>query len=121
MQEYEFIKYQETPEDPYTKALITVRQNLFTKDGKPKSQLLVFGTKDMKNGDKFHAMATHGVMVGGEKKYFKGQRCDSIGDQELLDEFIAQCARTRASPSQASVFEKIHSMDEVAEAQGLPF
>lgn len=121
MQEYEFIKYQDTPEDVYTKALITIRQNLYDKKGNPKPQLLTFGAKEMKTGGKFYAMATHGFTVDGEKKYVKGHRCDSIGDQELLDAFVAQCAKAKGNPQQASVFDKPHSMDEVAAEEQLPF
>lgn len=120
MQEYEFIKYEDTPNDPYIKALITIRQNLYTKDGRQKANLLTFGKKEMKNGGIFWAMATHGVNEG-EKKYIKGFRCDSLGDQETLDAFILQCAKSKGAPIQPSVFEKPRSMDEVAEAQGLPF
>lgn len=121
MHDYEFIKYQELPDDPYTKALITIRQNLYDKSGNLKAQLLTFGAKDLKTGARFYAMANHGVTIDGEKKYIKGHRCDSIGDQEMLEAFVAECARARGNPHQpASVF-KPQSMDEVAESQGLPF
>ncbi len=119
MNEYEFIKYEDTQSDPYTKALITIRQNLYTKEGKAKSNLLVFGKKEMKNGGTFWAMATHGVNQG-EKKYFKGFRCDSTGDQELLDAFILQCAAGKGTAS-PSAFEKPTSMSEVDQDDGLLF
>lgn len=122
MQDYEFIKYQELPDDQYTKALITIRQNLYDKSGNPKPQLLTFGAKDLKTGARFYAMANHGVTIDGEKKYIKGHRCDSIGDQEMLDAFVTQCAKARGNPYQASIAQpKPRSMDEVAESQGLPF
>ncbi len=121
MHDYEFIKYQELPDDPHTKALITIRQNLYKKDGTPKPQLLVFGAKDMKTGARFYAMANHGVTIDGEKKYIKGHRCDSLGDQEMLDAFVAECAKARGNPKQPSVFEKPTSMDEVADTHGVPF
>lgn len=122
MHDYEFIKYQELPEDQYTKALITIRHNLFDKSGKPKPQLLTFGAKDMKTGTRFYAMANHGVTIDGEKKYIKGHRCDSLGDQEILDAFVVECAKARGNPSSPSAFQpKPRSMDEVADAQGLPF
>ena len=120
MSEYEFIKYEDTQSDQFTKALITIRQNLYTKEGRHKSNLLVFGKKEMKNGGTFWAMATHGVNQG-EKKYYKGFRCDSTGDQELLDAFILQCAAGKGMAS-PSAFEKPTSMSEVAEVQEeLPF
>ncbi len=122
MNDYEFIKYQETPEDPYTKALITIRQNLYDKSGTPKPQLLTFGAKDMKTGTRFYAMANHGVIIEGEKKYIKGHRCDSLGDQEILDSFVAEIGRARGNPKAPSIFpSKLRSMDEVADTQGLPF
>lgn len=121
MQDYEFIKYQELPDDPYTKALITIRQNLYDKQGHPKPQILTFGAKDMKTGARFYAMATHGYTLNGEKKYAKGHICDSRADQELLDEFVAQCARVKGKPFEKSVFEKPTSMDEVAANEQLPF
>ena len=122
MNDYEFIKYQETPEDAYTKALITIRQNLYKKDGTPKPQLLIFGAKDTKSGTRFYAMANHGVTIDGEKKYFKGHRSDSSGDQEMLETFVAEIDRARGNPNAPSAFKsQPQSMDEVADAQGLPF
>jgi len=125
MQDYEFIKYQDLPDDPYTKAIITIRQNLYDKSGNPKPQLLTFGCKDLKTGGRFYAMANHGVTIDGEKKYVKGHRCDSLGDQEILDDFVARCAKARGNPSApVSAFQnsKPSSMDEVAgAADGLPF
>lgn len=119
MNEYEFIKYEDTQNDAHTKALITIRQNLYTKDGHRKSNLLVFGKKENKNGGVFWAMATHGINKG--EKYHKGFRCDSTGDQEMLDAFILECAKNRAPPPQTSVFEKPSSMSEVAQDDALPF
>ncbi len=121
MSDYEFIKYQELPEDPYTKALITIRLNLYKKDGTPKPQLLTFGAKDTKSSTRFYAMANHGVTIDGEKKYIKGHRSDSSGDQEMLEAFVADCAKTRGNPQKAASVFKPQSMDEVADAQGLPF
>ena len=125
MHDYEFIKYQELPNDPYTKALITIRQNLYDKSGNPKPQLLTFGAKDMKTGTRFYAMANHGVTIEGEKKYVKGHRCDSLGDQEMLEAFVAEIGKSRGNPKAPSAFQtqqsKPRSMDEVADTQGLPF
>ena len=122
MHDYEFIKYQELPDDPYTKALITIRQNLFDKSGNPKPQLLTFGAKDMKTGSRFYAMANHGVTIEGEKKYVKGHRCDSLGDQEMLESFVAEIGKARGNPKAPSAFQsKPRSMDEVADSQCLPF
>lgn len=121
MHDYEFIKYQELPEDPYTKALITIRQNLYDKSGNPKHQLLTFGAKDTKTGARFYAMANHGVTIDGEKKYIKGHRSDSSGDQEILEAFVAECAKARGNPKPPTSVFKPQSMDEVADTQGLPF
>lgn len=121
MPDYEFVKYQDLPDDPYTKAIITIKQNLYDKEGHPKPQLLSFGAKDMKTGTRFYAMATHGFTVNGEKKYVKGHMCDSRADQEALDEFVALCARSRGKPLEQSVFEKPRSMDEVVANEQLPF
>lgn len=121
MNDYEFIKYLDCPEDAYTKALITIRHNLYDKSGNPKPQLLTFGAKDTKSGSRFYAMANHGVTIDGEKKYIKGHRSDSSGDQEMLEAFVAECARVRGNPKQSASVFKPQSMDEVADTQGLPF
>ncbi len=123
MNDYDFIRYQETPEDAYTKALITIRQNLFKKDGTPSPQLLTFGTKDLKTGGQFHAMSNHGVTIDGVKKYVKGHRCDSSGEQEMIEAFIAEIAKHRGDPKTPSAFKSPapRSMDEVADAHGLQF
>lgn len=122
MQDYEFVKYQDLPDDAYTKGLITIKQNLYDKNGNLRSQLLTFGVKDVKTGGRFYAMANHGVTVDGEKKYVKGHRCNSVDEQEALDAFVAKCAKANApSTSQPTIFDRPQSMDEVADVQGLPF
>lgn len=121
MSDFEFVKYQELTDDPYTKALITIKHNLYDKSGNPKPQLLTFGAKDLKTGTRIYTMANHGVTIEGEKKYAKGHRCDSSSDQDMLEAFVQECAKHRGLPKKQQVYANPNSMDEVADAQGLLF
>jgi len=125
MSQYEFISYKPYP-DPYTKVIITVRENVFDEHGKPKPRLWNFGRKEMKNGGVFWGVISQGVDKGdGAKEYVKGCEPELKGDAMQLQDFVEQCAKTYGSPT-ASVHKSsdvpfIQRSNEVAANDELPF
>lgn len=104
----ELVKYEEYPNDPYTKAVAVL-----CVDGKYN---VCYGKKQMKDGGQYWAAPSFGVAnSSGAKEYFEGFSMDSKKEDQKFKDFIKTCEdrfSVKAAPT---------SMDEVANAQGLPF
>ena len=125
MSQYEFISYKPYPDD-YSKVIITIRENVFDENGKPKPRLWNFARKDMKNGGVFYGAISQGVSKGdGSKEYIKGCEPELKGDAMQLQDFVDQCAKTYgfslASVNKASDVPFIQRSNEVAANDELPF
>ena len=118
MSRYEFISYKEFP-DQFTKAVITIRENLFDEKGKCKPSILNFGRREMKNGGVFWPNMSQGVLKDdGSKEYMKGHEPELKGDTLQLEEFVNRCAKAKGDPD---LQVKPTSMSEVAANDALPF
>lgn len=101
MNKFEFISLKEYPEGQYPTAIATVRVNHRDQHGNATREVLRYARKTGKDGGIFWAMATHSVVLNGEKKYFSGFQMDSQMDEEMLIDFIKESVKRLANPVQS--------------------
>lgn len=108
----ELIKYEEFPNDPYTKAVAVI-----CVDGKYN---VSYGKKSMKDGSTYWTAPSFGVFSGnGNKEYYEGFSMDSKKEDQKFKDFIKNCEDEILR--RAVALPKSQSMDEVADTQNLPF
>lgn len=129
MNKFEFISLKEYPEGQYPTAIATVRVTHFDKSGYPSREVLRYARKNSKDGGIFWAMATHSVVVNGEKKYLPGFKPDSDIDEEMLVDFIKESVKNLLAPKAApqgqihyphGLVQPATSMSEVVQEE-IPF
>lgn len=98
MNKFEFISLKEYPEGQYPTAIATVRINHIDSKGYPCREIVRYARKEMKTGGHFWTMATHSVLINGEKKYIPGFQNDSGIENEMLIEFIKENVKSEANP-----------------------
>lgn len=115
MRNLELISYKEYPQDPYTKAVTTIRI-----DGK---HVVSYAKKMTKSGNEFWSSPSANVIENGEKVFISGYMPDSRSDEKQIMDFVKNCGKLphKASPSAHATPVPARSMDEVADAQGMPF
>lgn len=121
MSKFEFISLKEYPEGQYPTAIATIRINLKDERGYPVREVVRYARKTTKDGGSFWAMAQHGVVVNGEKKYLPGYSLDSSIDEEMLIEFIKENVKRTASGCATPAASVFTSPCGVANQQDLPF
>jgi len=105
MSNYELVKYEECPSDQYVKALCTILI-----DGK---YCVSYVKKTTKDGNTFWSAMSMGIQDGEKKRYHDAFFMDSMSANEKLLDFVRGCEKAREA--------KPTSMDEVANAQAMPF
>lgn len=111
MSNIELIKFEEFPNDPYTKAIAVLAI-----DGK---YSVSYGKKQTKDGGQYWASPSFGVSgASGSKEYYEGFSMDSKKEDQKFKDFIKNCEnKLRGNAAEL----KPQSMDEVADSQGIPF
>jgi hypothetical protein len=117
MSQIELVKFEEFPNDPYTKAVAVL-----CVDGKYN---VCYGKKQMKDGGCYWASPSFGVLdSSGSKEYFEGFSMDSKKEDQKFKDFIKQCEdklRVNSSLPKAADVPFIQRSHEVAANDGLPF
>ena len=117
----ELIKFEEYPNDLYTKAIAQLLV-----DGKYN---ICYGKKQMKDGGSYWASPSFGVADGsGSKEYYEGFSMDSKKEDQKFKDFIKQCedklrgnANSLPHKADPSDVPFIQRPNEVAANEGLPF
>jgi hypothetical protein len=118
MSNIELIKFEEFPQDPYTKAVAVL-----SVDGKYN---VCYGKKQMKDGGQYWASPSFGVADGsGSKEYYEGFSMDSKKEDQKFKDFIKQAeeklrGQAAALPKGSDV-PFIQRPNEVSVNDGLPF
>ncbi len=117
MSNIELVKFEEFPNDPYTKAIAV----LFV-DGKYN---VCYGKKQMKDGGSYWASPSFGVVGGGNsKEYFEGFAMDSKKEDQKFKDFLKQSEdklRGKQIDVRRSDLPFIERQTEVVQNEGLPF
>lgn len=117
MSNIELVKYEEFPNDQYTKAVAVL-----CVDGKYN---ICFGKKSTKDGGSYWSSPSFGVVDSkGTKEYYEGFAMDSKKEDQKFKDFIKQCEdklRVNSSLPRAADVPFIQRQAEVAANDGLPF
>jgi hypothetical protein len=111
----ELVKFEEFPNDPYTKAIAVL-----SVDGKYN---VCYGKKCLKDGGQYWAAPSFGVTnSSNSKEYYEGFSMDSKKEDQKFKDFIRQCEDKLRNNASSLPKEPMRSMDEVAgAADPLPF
>jgi len=117
MSNIELVKFEEFPNDPYTKAIAVL-----SVDGKYN---VCYGKKQMKDGGTYWSSPSFGVVgEGTSKEYYEGFSMDSKKEDQKFKDFIKVCEdklRGKQTDLPRSDVPFIQRSNEVAANDGLPF
>ncbi len=115
MNNIELVKYEEFPNDPYTKAVAVL-----CVDGKYN---VSFGKKSAKDGSTYWAAPSFGCASdSGSKEYYEGFSMDSKKEDQKFKDFIKGCEdKLRGNSLKLTKSDVPFIQRGVADEQGMPF